>query len=563
VKRRIRVIVFSVLVLCGSLLFISFSDKDFQIAKNLDIFVTLFRELNLYYVDDTDPEELIESGIEGMLGSLDPYTTFIPESDMDDFKFMTTGQYGGIGALIRKAGEYTMISEPYEGFPAHKSGLRAGDTIISINGISTRKMDISDVSELLKGTPNTSLELSIRRIGSEKAKDIEIVRERISINNVPFYGMLDEETGYIRLSNFTKDAAREVKKAVMDLKDQNARALILDLRSNPGGLLMESVGVSNLFVKKGQEIVSTRGKIKKDDNVYITTSQPVDTNIPLVVLVDRRSASASEIVAGAMQDLDRAVIIGRRTFGKGLVQRTRPLSYNTQLKVTTAKYYIPSGRCIQALDYTHRNEDGSVGYIPDSLISEFKTLNGRTVYDGGGIRPDITVEEDKPGNLTINLYANNMFFDYATVYSARHDSIPSPEKYTVTDALYDDFKEYISDQEFDYTTRSDDKLEELIKMARQESYYSLAEEEFEALKKKLTHDLSKDFVTFRDEITSLLAEEIVSRYYYQKGRIRVSLKDDKQMDKAMEVLYSDDLYRNILSGNYVDESVKTASRYGR
>jgi len=397
--KKTRLILILSLVLVMSFGFVTLKDKEFEIVKNLDIFYSLFNELNRFYVDDTKPDKLIESAIDGMLTSLDPYTSFIPEEDMDDFTFMTTNQYGGIGALIRKGGEYAIVSEPYENFPAQAGGLKAGDTIVSIDGITTRGKEISTVSELLKGTPNTTLKLQIKRMGVKGLLEKSLTRQQITIPNVPYYGMAGDRVGYIRLSNFTKDAGREAHDAVKALKEQGAGAIILDLRGNPGGLLIEAVNVSNIFIGKDQEIVSTRGKVKQWDNVYKTTSDPVDTKIPLVVLVNRGSASASEIVAGSLQDLDRAVIVGQRTFGKGLVQTTRPLSYNSQLKVTTAKYYIPSGRCIQAVDYTHRNPDGSVGIIPDSLIREFKTSNGRKVFDGGGIAPDVALEPPQLSNI--------------------------------------------------------------------------------------------------------------------------------------------------------------------
>ena len=536
-----------ILLLSLTLGFVSVNDKDFKIAKNLDIFYTLFREVNLYYVDDVDPEKLIDAGIDGMLKSLDPYTTFIPESEMDDFRFMTTGEYGGIGALIRKAGKYSMISEPYKNFPAYKAGLQAGDTIVSIDGVSTIDKDISDVSELLKGTPNTPLKVKIKRIGKNGIIEKSLEREKITISNVPYYGMLDNRIGYIRLSNFTKDAGKEVDDALKVLKEKSVKSIILDLRGNPGGLLIEAVNVANLFVDKGQEIVSTKGRVKQWDSDYKTQDNPFDTKIPVAVLVNRGSASASEIVAGSMQDIDRAVIVGTKTFGKGLVQTTRPLSYNTQLKVTTAKYYIPSGRCIQALDYSHRNEDGSVGYVPDSLISAFKTKHNRTVYDGGGIMPDIVVEAPQPGNITVSLYTKNLIFDFATIYAATHDSIGSMNSYECSDKVYDEFVDFLKNKDFDYTTQSDDELEELIKTAKQEKYYDISKNEFEALKKKLAHDKNKDLKTFKDEIKELISEEIASRYYYQEGRIRAGLKHDNQLEKAMEVLQNADKYYSILN----------------
>ena len=550
-------IIIIALVLFMSLGFTTLSDKDFKIAKNLDIFVTLFREINLYYVDDKDPEELIESSIEGMLESLDPYTTFIPESEKDEFKFMTTGQYGGIGALIRRAGEYTIISEPYEGFPAQKSGLMAGDTIITIDGKSIKGTDISDVSELLKGKPNTEVDLVIKRYGDSETRTFSLIREKVTIKNVPYYDIIDN-VGYIRLGNFHENAGEEVGSALKELLDKKPKGIIIDLRNNPGGLLKEAVNVAGVFVGKGQEIVSTKGKVKHWDNDYTTITEPVDTNIQLVVLVNRSSASASEIVAGALQDLDRAVVIGQRTFGKGLVQVTRPLSYNTQLKITTAKYYIPSGRCIQALDYSHRNEDGSVGHIPDSLISEFLTRNGRKVYDGGGVNPDIKIEYDVPGNISVSLYAENLFFDYATKYSTEYDSIKPLDKFVVTDEIFNDFKSFIQDKEFDYNSQSSEKLEELIEIAKQEKYYDLAKDEFVNIEKKLKSDKVQDLTTFKEEIKELIEEEIMSRYYYQKGRIRSAINHDPQIDKAIEVINNNELYTSVLTGTYKDGEIITA-----
>ncbi len=547
-RQRTKIIVVSILLLVSSVTLISFDDKEFKIAKNLDIFFTLFRELNLFYVDNTDPKELIEAGIEGMLKSLDPYTTYIPETEIDNFNFITTGQYGGIGALIRKAGDYTIISEPYKEFPAYKAGLIAGDTVITIDGIPTTGKKIRNVSEMLKGIPKTSVKLEIKRYKEEGILEKTLIREKITIKNVPYFGVFENNIGYIKLSNFTKDAGKEVKSALIALKKENVESIILDLRGNPGGLLIESVNVANLFTDKGQEIVSTRGKVKKWDNVYKTLQPAVDTLIPLVILVNRGSASASEIVAGSLQDLDRAVIIGKRTFGKGLVQTSRPLSYNTQLKVTTAKYYIPSGRCIQAVDYTHRNEDGSVGYIPDSLINEYETKNGRKVLDGGGITPDITVETDHPGSITINLFTKNLIFDYVTIYVAENKSINYSDEFEFTDNDYQQFLKFLENKDIDYTTQSDENLKELIDVAKKEKYYKDAIEEFEALEKKLAHDKNKDLQTFKDEIIHLLTEEISCRYEYQEGRVKASLKKDVQFDKAIEVLKNKDEYFAILKG---------------
>jgi len=413
--KKAGIVVVGILVFAISFYSFKQDDKNFQIAKNLDIYYTLFRELNLFYVDDVNPNKLVKTSIDKMLESLDPYTNFISEDDVEDFRFMTTGEYAGIGALISKQKGKTVISEPYEGFPAQKSGLKAGDILLEVAGKSTEKLSTDDVSSLLKGPAGKSVLVKIERYGQKKPMDIEIVREKIQIDPVPYYGMLDKETGYIRLSNFTIDCTERVKMAFIELKEkQGAKSLVLDLRSNPGGLLVEAVRISNLFIPKGQEIVSTKGKVKQWDKIYTATENPLDTVMPIAVLVNSGSASASEIVAGAIQDLDRGMIIGTRTFGKGLVQTTRDLSYNAKLKITTAKYYIPSGRCIQALDYTHRNEDGSVGVIPDSLITKYTTKKGRIVFDGGGVVPDVTVEDEVLSNLSANLITQSVVFDYAT-----------------------------------------------------------------------------------------------------------------------------------------------------
>lgn len=516
--------------------------KNFEIAKNLDIYHTLFRELNMFYVDEVDPNKLIKTSIDEMLSSLDPYTNYISEDQIEDFRFMTTGEYAGIGALISKQNDKIVISEPYEGFPAQKFGLKAGDIILEVSGKSTNEMNTEDVSNLLKGTANKTVTIKLQRPGANKPYTVDVLREKISIDAVPYYGMIDEKTAYIRLSSFTANSSQEVQKAFLELKEKNPESLILDLRSNPGGLLMESVKIVNLFVPKGEEIVSTRGKVKQWDKIYKATANPIDTTIKIAVLTNRGSASASEIVAGAIQDLDRGIIVGTRTFGKGLVQTTRDLSYNTKLKVTTAKYYIPSGRCIQALDYSHRNEDGSVESVPDSLVSEFTTKNGRKVYDGGGVVPDVKIEGDQLSSLGIAMITKFMVFDFATKFSNENESIAEPEEFVVDDEIYNQFSAFIKENNFDYESRSKDEYEALVKSAKQEKYFGLAEAEFEALKAKLEPNLEKDLKLFRDEISELLEDEIVSRYYYQKGAIRAAIHDDKGIKKAIEELKSETAY---------------------
>ncbi len=524
--------------------FFSFTgdQKNFEIAKNLDIYYTLFRELNMFYVDDINPDKLVKTSIDDMLQSLDPYTNYISEDQIEDFRFMTTGEYAGIGAVIGKQKDKIVISEPYEGFPAQKSGMKAGDIILEVQGKSTENMSTEDVSNLLKGPANKPVQIKLQRSGEKKPLELNVVREKISIDPVPYYGMIDNNTAYIRLTQFTAGCSDNVKDAFLELKKNNPKSLILDLRSNPGGLLMEAVKIVNLFVPKGEEIVSTRGKVKQWDKTYTATDQPLDTTISIAVLTNRNSASASEIVSGAIQDLDRGIIVGSRTFGKGLVQTTRDLSYNTKLKVTTAKYYIPSGRCIQALDYSHRNEDGSVGHVPDSLISQFTTKHGRKVYDGGGIVPDIKVENEQLSNLSIALLTKFLVFDFATQFANEHKSIAPPEKFEISDDVYNQFASYVEDNNFVYDSESEQALNELVKSAKEEKYYNLAKEEFDALKAKLEPNLDKDLTEFKSEIEELLEDEIVSRYYYQKGAIRAAIDEDKDIKQAIVALDSPTAY---------------------
>ena len=547
-SKKLKILIISSLIIITPVLFVSFDSDDFEIAKNLDIYYTLFRELNLYYVDQINPGKLIKTSIDAMLKSLDPYTVFIPESKMEDFKFMTTGQYGGVGAVIRKNGDYVVIAEPYENSPIQKAGIEAGDVIVKIEGKSTKGKSTKDISVLLKGQPNTKVKLTLKRKGLDKPFDKTITREKIQINCVPYYRMLNDSIGYIKLNVFTDNADRDVKNALLNLKEkQHAKAIVLDLRDNPGGLLMDAVNICNLFVDKGQTIVTTKGKVKQWNKTYKAMYQPVDTKIPLAILVNSGSASASEIVSGTMQDLDRAVIIGQRTFGKGLVQTTRPLSYNSKLKVTTAKYYIPSGRCIQALDYSHRNKDGSVGKIPDSLITKFSTKNGRTVYDGGGILPDIKLKPEYLSKIAISLIVKNLIFDYATDYRINHDTIASAKSFKFTDTDYNNFLTFLKDKKFDYKTQSEKKLTELENVAKKEKYYNQVSKEFKILQKDLAHDKNKDLITFKDEIKEFLKEEIVSRYYYQKGRIVSSIAKDPDINKALKILSNRKQYNAILS----------------
>lgn len=543
VKGVIMVAVIAMVGLTSS----AYVDSYFEITKNLDIFYSLFKELNLYYVDETEPGDLMKKGIEGMLISLDPYTNYIPESAIEDYRFMTTGQYGGVGALIRKKGNRIVIAEPYKDFPTQKSGLIAGDVILEIDGKSTEGKSTTDVSKVLKGQPGTTVKLLVQRHGQEKPIEQDVVREEIQIESVPFTGMLDEQIGYINLSSFTRNCSGDVKNAFTDLKKEGMTKLIFDLRGNPGGLLDEAVKICNLFVDKGELIVSTKGKVSEWSKNYMARVDPIDVEIPIVLLVNRGSASASEIVSGTLQDLDRGVVLGEKTFGKGLVQTTRPLSYNSQLKVTTAKYYIPSGRCIQALDYSNRNEDGSVGHIADSLKAEFKTKAGRIVFDGGGVDPDVESENQILGDISIALMQKMLVFDFATEYFFSKDSVKDPATFRISDELYEEFKSFLTDKELDYTTNSEILMEELKRTAEEEKAYTAIETEFTALEAKVLHNKTVDLETYKPEIKEMLRSEIVSRYHFQEGRIAAMLQDDPAVTQAKALLNDHPAYEAVFT----------------
>jgi carboxyl-terminal processing protease len=532
----------------GAMLSFSFKDEFFEISRNIDIFVSMYRELDMYYVDEIKHGEIMKNGIDAILESLDPYTNYIPESEIEDYRFMTTGQYGGIGSMIGQKGEYVVVTDPYEGFPAQKADLRAGDVILEIDGKTIKGKKTDEISKILKGQPNTQVKLLIKRPGESTPMEKIITRAEIKINSVPYYGMLDNEVGYIKLTGFTENASQEVKTALLDLKNKNnAKSIVLDLRGNPGGLLNEAVDIVNLFVDRGIEVVTTKGKVKEWDKSYKAMNAPVDTQIPLVVLVNSGSASASEIVSGSIQDLDRGIVIGQRTFGKGLVQTTRPLSYNSQLKVTTAKYYIPSGRCIQALDYSHRNEDGSVGKVPDSLVSLFKTKKGRVVADGGGISPDWAIKPEELSNISRSLITKQLIFDYATEYRSKNPSVAPAKSFKLTDSEYEAFVAWLADKDYDYVTRSEKSLDELKEIAIKEEYFEGMKKEFEALKKTLMHDKEADLKKFKPEIMELLQDEISSRYYFQKGRIENAFSYDPEILKAIEALKDKAVFDNIMT----------------
>ncbi|MBF44884.1 MAG: peptidase S41 [Flavobacteriales bacterium] len=536
-----------------SVISLGFADNFFEISKNLDIFSSLYKELNIYYVDKTDPGDLMKIGIDAMLESLDPYTTYIPESEKEDFEFMTTGQYGGIGAIITKNGDWVLVSEPYEGFPADKAGLIAGDKFIEIAGESAKGKSTEDISKVLKGEPNTGVKVLIEREGFEKPFEVEIIREEIKLNSVPYYGLISDSIGYIKTRSFTRNISKEVIDAFKDMKANSVlKGLVLDLRGNPGGLLNEAINMANIFIDRGQEIVYTKGKIKDWDKSYKARYEAIDTNIPLVVLINRSSASASEIVSGAIQDLDRGVVIGQRSFGKGLVQQTRKLSYNAQMKLTTAKYYIPSGRCIQALDYSNRDEDGSVGKVPDSLRTEFKTLkNERSVFDGGGINPDITIDPEKFSNILISLISKRHIFNFANEYRRNNESIDDAKSFVISDDVYSQFKQYLNDKEYEYETKTEKAIKKLEKDAEGEKYLSELQDQLEVLSSKMEESKNNDIERFKSEISELLEMEIVTRYFYQKGKIETTIKHDEEIAKAIDVLENMVLYNAILRGDSI------------
>ncbi len=533
------------------------NNNDFEVSKNLDIFSELYKQLDINYVDEVSPGELMKTGIDAMLQSLDPFTNYIPESQIEDYKMLTTGQYGGIGALIHQRKDYVIISEPYEGFPAHKAGLLPGDKILEVDGKAATDKNSEEVSQILKGEPGTSLTLLVERENVDKPFEVELKREKIKIDNIPYYGMLNDQVGYIKLSGFTQDAGKEVKDAFLDLKENNAlKGLVFDLRGNGGGLLREAVNIVNIFTEKGELVVSTKGKEVSRNKSYHTTSQPEDTEIPVVVMVDVGSASASEIVSGALQDLDRGVVLGQRTYGKGLVQNVLPLSYNAKVKVTVAKYYIPSGRCIQAIDYSHKDEEGVAHKVPDSLISEFATKNGRKVYDGGGIEPDIVIEPEMLSPISMALLTNYVIFDYANKFAREHDSIPDPKTFAITDEIYADFIDYVNSlQDFSYTTKSEKTLEKLKKAAENEEYFEAIAANIEALEAKLIHNKDEDLQTHRDEISEMMKLEIASRYYFQKGRVIANLQSDPEVKKAIEIIDNEKNYTGILDGTITKASL--------
>lgn len=540
-----KIVIILTLSLCT---FVHAQDKGFEISKNLEIFSNVYKNVHLNYVDDVDPGKLMKTAIDAMLASLDPYTNYYAESDMEDVKLQLLGEYGGVGALIHQKNGLIYVAEPYEGLPADKAGLKAGDRILEVNGVSTEGKTTSDVSSAMRGQSGTAVKLKLSRDG--RTFDCTLTRQEIKLPNVPYSGILTSGIGYIKLSEFTQDAAKNVRDAFRQLKKQNPDlpGVILDLRGNGGGLMNEAVEIVGMFVKRGELVVETKGKLASKNVKSYTRSAPEDLDIPVAVLIDGYSASASEIVSGSLQDFDRAVIIGSRSYGKGLVQNIIPMTYNTQMKVTVSKYYIPSGRCIQALDYSHRDENGRATRVPDSLKTAFKTRNGRTVYDGFGIEPDVEVEQEYMSALALVLYQKFLVFDYATQFVKQHASIPSPSKFEITDEIYDDFRNFLSDKDYSYSTSTEKYLDDLKTIAKEEKYFDAVKADIEALEAKLKADKAGDLAKYRDEVSEMLKNEILARYYYQKGRVEGSLTHDKDVLKAVEILTDKSQYKKILSG---------------
>ena len=551
-NRRNGVLLAAVLVAVAFFSFKSGDDRNFQIAKNLDTFNSIVKELDMFYVDTLDPNKTVREGIDYMLSSLDPYTEYYPEDDQAELQQMLNASFGGIGSLItyNQKLKRSMIAEPFEGTPAAKVGLKAGDILMEIDGKDLAGKNNQEVSQMLRGAVGTSFKLKVERPdekGGTRPLEFDIVRQTIQTPMIPYDTIFNKNVGYINLSTFSGTPSKDFKKTFLKLKKEGITSLVIDLRGNGGGRLEEAVEIANFFLPRGKVIVTTKGKTKQASNTYKTLREPLDLDIPITVLVNGATASASEILSGAFQDFDRAVIVGSRTFGKGLVQTTRPLPYGGVMKLTTSKYYIPSGRCVQAIDYKHRNEDGSVGTIPDSLTTVFHTAAGREVRDGGGVMPDIEVKQEKLPNILFYLVRDNLIFDYATQYCLKHPSIPSPQEVKVTDADYNDFKAMVKKADFKYDQQSEKIMKTLKEAAKFEGYLDEASEEIKALEKKLTHNLDRDLDYFSKDIRSMIADEIIKRYYYTRGGIIQQLKDDDGLQAALKILADPVKYKETLS----------------
>lgn len=555
-RKRIPFIVFPLAVLSiFTLLAFSGDRRKFNLSQQLNIFNTIIKELDLFYVDTIVPEKIIKDGVDAMLSKLDPYTVYYSEDDADELKMMITGKYAGIGSMIRYHTDKktTVIAEPYDNMPAAKAGLKCGDALLTVDGVDVRGMSTDSVSNLLRGEPGTKLRVEIERPGVKKPMHITIERASIALPSIPYYGILRNSIGYILFDSFTENCAKEMRRAIVDLKGRGAKSFIIDLRGNGGGSLQESVNIVNLFVPKGKTIVTTKGKIKQSNEEYKTTREPMDTESPLIILVDGNTASASEILAGSLQDFDRAVIVGSRTFGKGLVQTTRSLPGNGYLKLTTSKYYIPSGRCVQALDYSHRGSDGTVQRIPDSLTNVFYTVAGREVRDGGGIRPDVEPKSEELSTLLFYLMQDMTMFDFATEYALRYDTIASASLFEISDADYEIFKKRLIESGFSYDMRCSKMLKQLKEMIKFEGYEEITKDEIASLEGKLQQNLGHSLEHFSTHIKRLIGDEIVKRYYGQKGGVVYNLRDDTDIEEAFKILSDGERYKKILAPQQNEE----------
>lgn len=546
-KKRITYSLLSALIVLVGAGTIAATNPDFALGRNIQILFNMFRELSLLYVDEVDPEKLMLNAADGMTRELDPYTELIPEKEMADFEIMTTGKYGGMGAIIQKKGDYVMVAQPYKGSPADKAGLQIGDIILAVDDKDVKGLEIQEVSSMLKGTPGTELSLKVRKLLTDQEQELTIKRERIVLSALPYWGIIADSIGYISHKEFTEDCSADLRNAFISMKKEGIKGLIIDLRGNGGGILQEAVKILSMFVPKGTEVVSMRGRMKELDATFTTQSEPIDTEIPVVVLINGSSASAAEIVAGAFQDLDRGVLVGQRSFGKGLVQNTRPVGFNSFLKLTTAKYYTPSGRCIQVLDYSHRAEDGSVGAVPDSLIREYSTAGGRKVYDGGGIMPDIRMPENYYSRFTNMLFAKGYIEDFANLYFKKHREPIDVDTFEVTDADYNEFVAFMADKPIDSESDTKQTLDQLRQRAERDKYLDRIEEELNAIEEKIQDDKQTDLEAFKDELKMLLSNEIVMRYHYIGGVVRNNAHHDPEVLKAIEVLRDTTNYHRILT----------------
>ncbi len=544
-KKISRAIKITLVLLVGfaGIAAVSDNSKFFEISKNIEIFTNLYKEINTYYVDEIDPAKLMRTGVDAMLESLDPYTNYLSESEIEGFRYITEGKYNGIGALIKKIGDYVTITEPYQDCPAQKAGLKAGDVLIAVDGKSTKGKSTDDVSDILKGFPGTEVVLTVRRPGESKDLKLTMVRDEVKVPNVPYSGMLNDDIGYVALTTFTRNAGKNVGDAVKKMKEENPnlKGVVFDLRGNGGGLLTEAVNVSNVFVPKGEMIVTTKGRVPEWDRSFKTLNKPIDTDVPLIVLIDKGSASASEIVSGVIQDLDRGVLIGQRSYGKGLVQNTRDVGYNSKVKLTTAKYYVPSGRCIQGVEY----KDGKPVDIPDEERAKFKTRNNRTVLDGGGVKPDVFLDKKEGAEIIAGLKKKHLIFDYVTQYCLKHKDAPTIESFKFNE--YNEFLSFVENKGYSYTTRSEEILEELKEIAKEEEYLGSLDTEIKTLENKINTEKKEGLVKYQKEITKLIERDIISRFYYQTGKIQIGLKNDEEIEEAIKLINNPTEYKKILN----------------